>query len=478
MIDQKKTITLRYLQVFFRRKTAFLVTVCIVPVIVFNLSIFLPKRYSASTLIKINDEKILNPLIGDLAVSSTFQQRLRSIQEEILTWENLTDIISGLSIANDIHSQKQYEQIIFSMRRNIELNLVSPDLIRITYVGKDPLEVKTVVSRISDLFIQKNIRTQNKEADTATKFISQQLDVYQNKLDESERVITLYRLSNELKEAQEERNRTKQQLKLQPKEIVSIREQQENPLVAEYERNLIELNAELANLSVDSTENHPRVLSAKAEIDRIKSQLKEAIGSPRSLETRTPNLLYHQLDQRLKDINFRILKIKKELSSIKSLNKEYVPMVMPEQELASLSRNNRVNERIYETLLSRLETANITQRLEDSKSKTTFEIIEKARLPVKPVSLDLDRLIMIALFSGVCAGIGLIILIEFIDNSFKGINDAREFLDRPVLGAIATVMVASDLRKRVLQSKLIIISVTIFVLSLASLGAYFYITFN
>ncbi|MCK5492691.1 MAG: hypothetical protein KAJ14_06255, partial [Candidatus Omnitrophica bacterium] len=89
MTDYKNLTTLKYLQIFFKRKTVFFIAFCIVPVIVFNLSIFLPKRYSANTLIKINDEKILNPLIGDLAVSSNFQQRLRSIQEEILTWENL-----------------------------------------------------------------------------------------------------------------------------------------------------------------------------------------------------------------------------------------------------------------------------------------------------------------------------------------------------------------------------------------------------
>lgn len=478
MTDYKNLTTLKYLQIFFKRKTVFFIAFCIVPVIVFNLSIFLPKRYSANTLIKINDEKILNPLIGDLAVSSNFQQRLRSIQEEILTWENLRDVISGLSITKNIRSQREYEQIILSMRKNIELRLISQDLIKITYVGKDPHEVKTVVSRISELFIQKNLRAQNKEADTATKFISQQLDVYQNKLNESERIVALYRQSNDLKEAQEERERVKQQLKQQPKEIVSMTEQQENPLVAEFERNLIELNVELANLSVDSTENHPRVLSAKAEIDRINSQLKEAIGSPRLLETRTPNILYQQLDQRLKDVDVRIVKIKKELASIKSLNKEYVPMVMPEQELASLSRNNRVNEHIYETLLARLETANITQRLEDSKSKTTFEIIEKARLPVKPVSLGLNKLIMFAIFSGIGSGIGLIMLLEFLDNSFKGVNDARDFLEKPILGAISTVLVAAEIRKKAMQSKFIIITLTIFVFSLASLGAYFYIRFN
>ncbi|MFH1093292.1 MAG: GNVR domain-containing protein [Candidatus Omnitrophota bacterium] len=474
MTKLDNSTTLQYFQIFFKRKAVFFTALCIVPLIVFNMSNFLPKRYSSMTLIKINDEKILNPIISDLAVSSSYIQRLKSIEGEILTWENLTLISSELNIAEENISQIEYEKLILAMRRSIDIKLVSDDLIRITYIGEDPYEAKAIVDRIGELFIQKNIKLQKKEADTATEFITQQLEVYQSKLDESERIVALYRLVNDLEKAREDRQLILKQLESQPQEIVSIREQQENPLVAEFKMNLIELEVELANLAIDSTENHPRVLEIKGAISKIKAQLQEAMKNPRSFVTHTPNLLYQELNQRLNDMTFKIEKMEKELDSIKSLNKDYLPSAMPEQELASLSRDNRVNEHIYGTLLARLETANITKQLEASKSKSTFEIIEKARLPVDPVGLELPRIIFFGLILGILSGVGLIMLIEFLDSSFKGIDDAREFLGQPVMGVISTIMIESEMKKKTLQSNLLVIAVIIISFLLASSGVYFY----
>lgn len=475
MIEREASTIKQYLQIFFRRKAIFFISLCIVPLIVFNVSNFLPKRYAANTLIKINDEKLLNPMLSDLAVSSSVQQRLRSIEEEILTWENLSFILSGLSIVKNVRSPVEYERLILEMRRNIDLKMVSQDLIRITYVGKDPKEVKTVVDRISDLFIRKNLNTQNKEADVATKFITEQLKVYQAKLDESERIVALYRLSKDLEKAKQERLTLQKQLKRQPEEIVSIKQQQENPLVSEFRANLIKLDLELAELAVDSTENHPRVIELRQEKAKIESELNDAINSPQYIETKTPNPIYAELDQKLKDTNSKIKKMQKEINSIRALNKDYEPRILPEQELASLARDNRVNEHIYETLLARLETANITQRLEDSKSKTTFEVIEKARLPLSAISLDIMQIISYGLLLGIAVGFGLIVLVEYLDGSFRDITDAKEFLKKPIVGAISTILNVSEIRKRSLQSKFLVLTVVIIAFSLASLGAYFYV---
>lgn len=162
MTKLDNSTTLQYFQIFFKRKAVFFTALCIVPLIVFNMSNFLPKRYSSMTLIKINDEKILNPIISDLAVSSSYIQRLKSIEGEILTWENLTLISSELNIAEENISQIEYEKLILAMRRSIDIKLVSDDLIRITYIGEDPYEAKAIVDRIGELFIQKNIKLQKK----------------------------------------------------------------------------------------------------------------------------------------------------------------------------------------------------------------------------------------------------------------------------------------------------------------------------
>ncbi len=474
MNETAKSSALEYLQIFFRRKKLFFLSLVIVPLVVFNVSNFLPKKYSTDTTIKINNEKILDPLISDLAVSISYKQRLQTIKEEILTWDNLANIAAELGINKDIYSQAEYERLILDLRKHIIVEMIGKDLVKITYVGTEPMQVKRVVDKISDLFIQKNLSSQNKEADVATRFITDQLEIYQKKLDESESIYSLYQTTNDLEAAKKQQQFIVKQMKKQPKEIVSRRERKENPLVGELKVTLIDLEVQLGSLLVDSTENHPKVKELRNEIVKTKQQLAKSIQEPQSIETRTINPVHQNLEQELKDIRFKIDTLKRTQEELKALNNNYAPKTLPQQELSSLARDKRVNEQIYGKLLERLEMANITKRLEASKRKTTFTVIEKARLPIKPFSPDTMRVALCSVIFGVMTGICLMILAEFVDNSFKGINEAKECLALPVLGAIPTIVTREDLTK---SKANIAFSAVLFIIIffLAGIGTYLYI---
>ncbi len=51
----------------------------------------------------------------------------------------------------------------------------------------------------------------------------------------------------------------------------------------------------------------------------------------------------------------------------------------------------------------------------------------------------------IGLFLGVSAGIGLVLLAEFADQSFLGIDEVKEFLNLPVLGGISKILTEGDI---------------------------------
>lgn len=475
MIEYQNTAILQYLRIFFRRREIFFVILFTMPLLVFNVSNFLPREYSATTLIKINDERILNPLIGDLAVSSTVYERLRSIEEEILTWSNLALIARDLELDKDTRSQVEYEKMIIDMRKAIKVNMISQDIIRITYKGIEPHKVKMITDKISDLFIAKNIAVQNDKADQATEFIAQQLQVYQYKLDESERVFSRFRLINDLKNAEKKKKQLTEQLSLQKKEIVSRTEQRENPLVAKFKLHLIEMEIELGNLMVDATDNHPRVKQIREDIINTKQQLSESIQNPQTIETRTLNPHYEDLERQIKNIDFEIDKIKDELSQVEAMNEDYESKALPEQELASLARDNRVNEHLYETLLARLETAHITKRLEDSKGKTAFEVIENARLPLKPISPAIMEIIFFAIIISLGTAIAAVMGLEYMDTSFKNIKEVQNIFPQPVLGAIATILTVHDMRVRNIKFMVRCFLAIVLMLFLASIGMYFHV---
>ncbi|EGT0690300.1 capsular biosynthesis protein [Clostridium perfringens] len=64
------------------------------------------------------------------------------------------------------------------------------------------------------------------------------------------------------------------------------------------------------------------------------------------------------------------------------------------------------------------------------------QVIQKPQLPEHPVSPNKKRNILIAIVLGVIIGIGLAILLECLDNTFKSREELEKTLDLPIIGAI------------------------------------------
>ena len=68
-----------------------------------------------------------------------------------------------------------------------------------------------------------------------------------------------------------------------------------------------------------------------------------------------------------------------------------------------------------------------------------IQIIEAVELPEKPISPNKEMNIGIAFLLGLMTGIGIAILLEFLDNTFKNKDQAELELDIPVIGLIPKV---------------------------------------
>lgn len=64
------------------------------------------------------------------------------------------------------------------------------------------------------------------------------------------------------------------------------------------------------------------------------------------------------------------------------------------------------------------------------------QVIQKAKVPENPVSPNKKLNILISLVLGLMVGIGVVLLLEFMDNTFKSKEDLEKVLDLPVIGAI------------------------------------------
>ena len=373
-----------YLRIFLRRKNFFLLPLIILFSVTIIVSFFLPKAYEAKAVILVEEGKVINPLLKNLAVSTTVSERLHLLREEILSWPRVVQLVEELGLNKNKNSPLEFEKLIADIRMRISVNMKGDDIITISYSDRDPAITQKVVNTISDIFIRRNLSTQSEESNTAIDFIKDQLATYKKKLEASEGALREF------------------------KETYGL----QMPLAAQINTELARLEAELTTLLVDSTEEHPRVKELRGNIQSLKEKRAQQVRQAAEIAT---------------------VDTKRYIEIAESVPRQ-------EQELARLTRDTEVNEKLYAMLLERLETARISQELEDSENKTKFKIIEPARFPLKPVKPNKLKLGLMGFLLGAMAGFGCIYLVEYNDQSFKGVEELKSFFDLPVLGAISEIV--------------------------------------
>lgn len=420
-----------YLKIFFRRKWLFIAPAFAGLVLGIAACFVLPPKYESSTMIMVEEEKIINPLIENLAVSTSAAQRMQSIREILLGWNSLVELTKRLNLAQDAKTQLDFEEFIKTLKASINVTMRPPNIIQISHVGSDPKETQLVTQTLTDILVARNLASQTKETDVAINFIQEQLAIYKRKIKESE---------------------------------------------------IARLEDDLRALLVDSTDMHPMVKELKNKVAVAKRELEsgeyKVATNLTPVDAATHETLKKELDRIIEGQSQGVLGPSVSAQgSEQDANTSIYKLLLMDKVGATMARDINVNERIYQMLLERLETAKITQRLETSKEGTRYNVIEPPRLPLRPTKPKKIVVVFLGLFMGCCAGVGLVFGREFLDHSFLDIEDAKQNLHLPILGAISRITTQEEIDKEkniekkwitiglVLSSLVIFISMAIYFLS-------------
>jgi succinoglycan biosynthesis transport protein ExoP len=401
--NMKQLKPVDYLNIVFRRKWLIIIPVFVGLVVGLIAGNTLPKMYEASALILVEEGKVINPIIQGIAISTSVSQRLSMLREQILGWDRVMQLIKALQLDKNIKNQWEFESLVKKLRRNIKVVLRGQNLITIGYEGKNPLEAQQIVKTITEIFISENMRLQTKEAENAIDFINDQVALYQKKLKQAE---------------------------------------------------ISSMNDQLKKLLVDSTNKHPMVIELRKKMESAQKDL--AAGNydvdPAFMGTTAPE------DKALKD---ELKRLKDDLATqtldatdtgsnrakvASPSNDKLYKLLLLDKLDKSEAQDQGVTQKLYNELLSRLETAKITQRLEASKEGTRYTILDPARLPLRPSKPNKAMLLFLGLIMGAGAGLGLVFLAELFDHSFLGVDEARLALELPIFGAVSKIITQEDLK--------------------------------
>jgi hypothetical protein len=105
-------------------------------------------------------------------------------------------------------------------------------------------------------------------------------------------------------------------------------------------------------------------------------------------------------------------------------------------------------------MLATLGRSEVSSHIDMKDQGATFNVLEPALLPLKPIGPDRIKIILLGIFAGIGAGIGFIILLDSLDKSVKNV-DALSVFGLPVLAVIPHIQVPAEIKKKKIKDLLL-----------------------
>ncbi len=501
MINPKKAYTVdEYIEIL-RRRIWYIVVPFIVIIIGTSIyAIYAPRQYKASTLILVSPQKIPEAFVQP-TVTSNVEDRLQSIAQEVLSRTRLERILDELNLYEKERKTLSHEEVVALMQKDIKIELPNSQQrgsFGITYRGLDPNVVAMVANRLASQFIEENLKLREQQAVGTTEFLTTELSAAKIKLDHMETAIKNYkmRFMGELPEQRETNIKILEQLQNQYRQVgetlqadqdrkliiqkqltdlelaigaqgtasrekegpsssgkpYDLQNDKTSPLTVEeaegyYESQWESLTRTLQEQRMRYTENHPDVIMTKKKLADMetkkvtknrteKKETKEAYNI-----NRDPR--YKELTNQMSITNLEIKRLSTEEPKIMSQINKYRARIEQapnrEQEMSSLLREYQSTKEEYGLLLKKSQDAQQAENLEKRQKGEQFRVIDPARVPEKPFSPDIPKILLLGLLAGLGCGIGLAFFREQLDRSFHDAGDAEITLGLKVLATIPKI---------------------------------------
>jgi capsular exopolysaccharide synthesis family protein len=428
------------IEMIMRRRLLFFLPLTIILVASLIIGLLLRRTYEASSVIQVHTRQMIDPLVHGLAVAPDVKDEFDTLSKQITTWPRLEQLVTQLHLADDVTSPLEREDLIVALSKRVNVRIKSKDMLEIAYQDKNPQVAQQVANTLTQNFIDENARLGKEEARNAIDFIGEQLNIYRDKLAHSQQDFSVSKLDADLRVAQNKRSLLLERMKNLQKIIPFQVTAEQSPVIGQLQTRLGMLETELARLMLDAKDDNPRVEQLRREITGIENKVNAELARQMVKERiSTFNPLYLQAEQELKAVEMDIRNLQQHQTELKKDGQD-IEREISEQELANLERNKKVDEDIYQMFLKQLESAYVSERLQDSGKGSRFGIIEYARLPLRPVKPKMAQVAAIGLLGGIMVGFGGVFIVDNWGRSFQTAEQVRHSLQLTALGAVSKIV--------------------------------------
>ena len=427
----------QYITLIKRNKKLCLISALTIMTIITLVSYLLPNKYQAKSIVFI-EKSVIAELVKGLAVSPSVEDKIKALTYAINSRTLILKVLDELDLNLKKNGGAEQENLIREIQKNTEVT-IREGLFIISYQDRNPKVARDYVNTLVRRYIEENTSTKREDSYGATKFISEQAANFREKLQKSEDAVNTFKRGDGsvatmdpvilLKDINDSQQRV---------DDLKIKEAQLETLLAgmnkgtSVQSDLPQMKKKLQELELRYTDNYPEIIRVKDDIRALEEQIKSGHGSFAS-QGNSPE--FAKVNSELRAIR----QASSNLSAIIARNRGLLQKIPAARSaLDDLEREKTFQKNFYEQMMSRQGQSEVSKQMEVQDKSTIFRIVDPAVLPIKPVSPDRVKIILIGILAGIGGGGGLVLLKDMLDNSIKNVDMAKQ-LGLPVLAIIPRI---------------------------------------
>lgn len=474
----------RYAALVRRRWWYFLPPMFLGWALVWGASWVLPPKYKSSTQILVEQPTMPKDYVTP-NVNDDLQDRLQSIQQQILSRTRLLRIIDQFNLYASERSHRTPEEIVERMRKDIEVNLVLGESQRevsafvVAYSSRDPKVAQEVTTELTNLFINENLETRQQESEDTTAFLASQLEEARKALAEQEEKVRVFKdqhpgaLPTELQSNIQIMNGLQTQMQSEQDALNAARQQNAylQSLLTQYhglqksgvapggtaggglsaiDAELAKEQAQLADLKARYTDRYPDVRKMEQQIadtQNLRTQMLANLKSqpaasdsgaddPESKDDTTIAQLQGQLRANQLEIKNREKTLADLQARIGTYQSHLTQEPIVEQQFADLTRGYEQSKANYDDLLKKKNASQMATSLELRQQGEHFSVLDPPSLPLKPDFPNRLKFCLAGLGIGLALGVISAGGAEYLDDRLHDEASLKKLLPVSVIAEI------------------------------------------
>jgi len=327
-------------------------------------------------------------------------------------------------------------------------------LVKVSFESSDPKLAALVANTVGEVYIESQMRAKMGITQQASSWLNTRLSALRIQLDTSEQKLQAYREAQKLVDIEGIAGLVTQELEQTSEQLVTARTEKNNlqsinRVISEYGNNNLDLlgsmpeitshkvvqdvkrevilvERKVSELSEVYGPKHPKIISAKAELATVKSNLNKQIKG-----------LITGIEKELNRITRTVSALEADLVKIRA---EYQEITRKETAYNQLKREVETNRNIFNTFLSRSRETEVTSDFSSAAARFT----DRAYAPKDPSKPNKKLIVVLAFVASFGFAVVMSFVFDALNDTVKNKNDVESKLAQRMLGILPHVKVPKN----------------------------------